>query len=135
MPQSLACTILLVEDDDHMRETVSACLRAAGAECASVGCAEQGLEFWRERSFDLVVVDLLLPRRDGVWFIEELRRSEIVPAVAITGFRANFIARLACITGIEILDKPFEDGDLLAAAARLLSSPIAENGVDSDDGA
>ena len=38
-----------------MRETVSACLRAAGAECASVGCAELGLEFWRERSFDLVV--------------------------------------------------------------------------------
>lgn len=131
MPRRLACTILLVEDDDRQREAVCACLREAGAECASVGCAEQGLECWRERSFDLVVVDLMLPRRDGVSFLEELRRSEIVPAVAITGFRARFSVRLALLAGVEVLDKPFADDDLLAAADRALAPRNGDGAVDS----
>lgn len=131
MTQRLACTILLVEDDERQREAVCACLRAAGAECASVGCAEQGLECWREESYDLVVVDLMLPTRDGVSFLEELRRSEVVPAVAITGFRGRFAARLALLSGVEVLDKPFADGELLAAAERALAPRNGANGVDS----
>ncbi|MEY3025745.1 MAG: hypothetical protein RLZZ238_642 [Planctomycetota bacterium] len=112
--------MLLVEDDESLREALVAALDGAGIGCHACASAEDALEVWRERSFEVVVTDLRLPQLDGVSFLEELRRSEVVPAIVLTGFRADYESRMAELDGLKVLEKPIEAAAFLCVVSRLL---------------
>ena len=76
--------ILLVEDDPSIREVTAIGLRAAGFDVDTAPDGAAGLERWRGPSPDLVLLDVMLPRLDGLEVCREIRRESTVPIVMLT---------------------------------------------------
>jgi two-component system response regulator MtrA len=107
--------ILLIEDDPSIREVTAIGLTAAGFTVATAGDGVEGLDRFRAGSFDLVLLDVMLPRLDGLEVCREIRRSSTVPIVMLTA-RADTID---IVVGLEAgaddyVKKPFEVPELVA---------------------
>jgi two-component system, OmpR family, response regulator MtrA len=119
--------ILLVEDDPSIRESTAIGLRAAGFDVDTTSDGAAGLERWRAGKPDLVLLDVMLPRLDGLEVCREIRRESTVPIVMLTA-RADTID---VVVGLEAgaddyVRKPFEMPELVArirAALRRRRTP------------
>ena len=80
-----AARIVVVEDEPAIRRGVTDLLRASGYEVAEAGDGETGLKESLRRGVDLVLLDLLLPRRDGLDVLENLRKIRpTLPVIILT---------------------------------------------------
>jgi DNA-binding response OmpR family regulator len=77
-------TVLLIEDDDRIRESLGMALEDEGYSVLAVATAEEGIEAQRDRTADTVLVDLMLPGMDGFACIRQLRRDDDVPIVVVS---------------------------------------------------
>ena len=107
--------ILLVEDDPSIREVTAIGLRAAGFEVDTAPDGAAGLERWGQAQPDLVLLDVMLPRLDGLEVCREIRRASTVPIVMLTA-RGDTID---VVVGLEAgaddyVTKPFEMAELVA---------------------
>ncbi len=107
--------ILLVEDDPSIREVTAIGLRAAGFEVDTAPDGVAGLEKWRRGKPDLVLLDVMLPRMDGLEVCREIRRESTTPVVMLTA-RGDTID---VVVGLEAgaddyVKKPFEMPELVA---------------------
>src|SRR5512138_730072 len=107
--------ILLVEDDPSIREITGLGLRAAGFTVDTAADGVEGLERWRADRPDLVLLDVMLPRLDGLEVCREIRRESTVPIVMLTA-RGDTID---VVVGLEAgaddyVRKPFEMPELVA---------------------
>jgi len=107
--------ILLVEDDPSIREVTALGLRAAGFAGETAADGAEGLERWRATSPDLVLLDVMLPRLDGLEVLRAIRREATTPVVMLTA-RADTID---VVVGLEsgaddYVRKPFEMPELVA---------------------
>lgn len=113
-------SILVVEDDAGIRESVEECLASEGHRVASVANGAEALEWLaREPAPDLVVLDLVMPVMNGAELIERLRaqpRLAAVPVVLMTAAMSG--PGLALPAAATVLPKPFDLDALLAAVAR-----------------
>ena len=81
-----ACSILVVDDEPLLRGFVQQMLERAGHRVASAEDGRKASEQMQQQPFDLVVTDLLMPERDGIELIDELRRQyPSVRIVAMSG--------------------------------------------------
>ncbi len=108
-------TILLVEDDPSIREVTALGLRAAGFTVSVAADGAEGLERWRADSPDLVLLDVMLPRLDGLEVCRAIRREATTPVVMLTA-RGD---TLDVVVGLEAgaddyVRKPFEMPELVA---------------------
>ena len=115
--------ILLVEDDPSIREVTAIGLRAAGFEVETASDGAAGLERWRELQPDLVLLDVMLPRLDGLEVCREIRRESTVPIVILTA-RGDTID---VVVGLEAgaddyVRKPFEMPEVVARIRAALRS-------------
>lgn len=76
--------ILLVEDDPSIREITAIGLRGAGFEVLTAADGAEGLARWRAEGPDLVLLDVMLPRLDGLEVCRAIRRESTVPIVMLT---------------------------------------------------
>ena len=91
--------ILIVEDEPDIQELLCAYLQDAGYGTAAAGDGVAALELFQSRPFDLVLLDLMLPKIDGFGVCELIRRQSQVPILMLTaldgegeqlrGFRLN----------------------------------------------
>ncbi len=107
--------ILLVEDDPSIREITAIGLTAAGFAVTSANDGVEGLERFRAQPFDLVLLDVMLPRLDGYEVCRQIRRTSTVPVVMLTA-RAD---TMDVVIGLEAgaddyVRKPFEVPELIA---------------------
>jgi two-component system response regulator MtrA len=107
--------ILLIEDDPSIREITAIGLRAAGFEVDTAADGVAGLERWRRAAPDLVLLDVMLPRMDGLEVCREIRRESTTPVVMLTA-RGDTID---VVVGLEAgaddyVKKPFEMPELVA---------------------
>jgi two-component system, OmpR family, response regulator MtrA len=107
--------ILLVEDDPSIREVTALGLRGAGFTIVTAGDGVEGLDRFRADPFDLVLLDVMLPRLDGLEVCREIRRTSTIPVVMLTA-RADTID---IVVGLEAgaddyVRKPFEVPELVA---------------------
>jgi two-component system OmpR family response regulator len=113
---------LVVEDDAAIGEFVARGLREAGfaVDCAADG--EAGLEAAARHPYDVAVVDLMLPRRDGLSLIEDLRRRHVTTPVLILSARRSVDDRVQGLQagGDDYLTKPFAFAELLARVQALV---------------
>jgi len=109
--------VLVVDDEPGMRETLVDILEAVGYEVCAAGDGEQALDAVRERSVDVVVMDVQMPRRDGVSVLQQLRPPP--PAVIMmTAYAIEERLRSAVdANAFAILHKPFAVGRLLSLVA------------------
>ena len=107
--------ILLIEDDPSIREVTAIGLRAAGFEVDTAPDGVAGVEKWRKAQPDLVLLDVMLPRMDGLEVAREIRREATTPIVMLTA-RGDTID---VVVGLEAgaddyVKKPFEMPELVA---------------------
>ena len=107
--------ILLVEDDPSIREVTAIGLRNAGFTVETAADGREGLDRFAAEPFDLILLDIMLPRVDGLEVARAIRRTATVPIVMLTA-RADTID---VVVGLEAgaddyVRKPFEVPELVA---------------------
>lgn len=119
-------TILIVEDDEHIRTMLDETLREEGFETLLADNGLEGLRAFEEHAPDLVITDIHMPRKEGLSLITDLRR--LAPKsriIAISGGAAQLQAscnlELASMFGADCaFQKPLEIDSLLSAMNNLL---------------
>jgi DNA-binding response OmpR family regulator len=113
---------LLVEDDDTIADFVARGLREAGFAVDREPDGEAGLAAALAQPYDVAIVDLMLPRRDGLSLIEELRARHVAVPVLILSARRSVDDRVRGLQsgGDDYLTKPFAFAELLARVQALL---------------
>lgn len=119
-------TVLLVEDDELLRDAFRMLLEDSGYDVIEAGSAADALRLVAEKNPAVVVLDLGLPDRSGLDVVRELRadpRLSHLPVVALTG-RVGEDERRACLAaGCSLyLAKPVEPSRLLDAIPTLITS-------------
>jgi two-component system copper resistance phosphate regulon response regulator CusR len=121
--------ILIVEDEERIASFVEKGLRANGFATAVAADGDQALARVRVEEFDLVVLDLGLPGRDGLEVLQELRAKDSRTAVIILTAREGVRDVVAGLEGgaDDYVTKPFRFEELLARVrARLRAERVSE---------
>ena len=114
-------TILIVEDDDTVREALSAGLESEGYEVILSDNGLDGLKQAKEEGPDLILLDLMLPEMDGLSVCRALRRDFDVPIIMLTARGTEMDKIVGLETGADdYVVKPFSLGELLARIRSLL---------------
>jgi DNA-binding response OmpR family regulator len=113
--------ILLIEDDARLAERTAEYLRHHDAEVEIVGDGEVGLAQAQAGKHDIVLLDLMLPKMDGLELCKELRQRSQVPVIMLTA-RGEEVDR---VVGLELgaddyMPKPFSARELLARIRAVL---------------
>ena len=113
---------LLVEDDATIADFVVRGLREAGFAVAHVSDGEAGLASASQQAYDVAIVDLMLPKRDGLSLIEALRKRGVATPVLILSARRSVDDRVHGLQsgGDDYLTKPFAFAELLARVQALV---------------
>jgi DNA-binding response OmpR family regulator len=107
--------LLLVEDENTMRETLALNLRAEGYHVDEAADGEKGLELARASEYDLLVLDVMLPKLDGLTMCRILRRESSVPIILLTARGTETDKIIGLETGADdYIVKPFSLGEFLA---------------------
>jgi CheY-like chemotaxis protein len=115
--------ILAVDDDRDMTEVVTVMLGYHGARVASATTAREALTRADEEHFDVILVDLVLPREDGFEFLRQLRQQERgagrrAHVVAISGYCRREDRERTLAAGFELfLAKPVDADELVLAVS------------------
>jgi two-component system OmpR family response regulator len=108
--------LLVVEDDHVVGKALRQGFLEANFECQWVRDGERGLELARTQQFDAIVLDLLLPRRNGLDVLKELRAAGIQTPILLLTALGDVDQRVAGLTtgADDYLVKPFSFPELLA---------------------
>jgi CheY-like chemotaxis protein len=121
-------SILIVEDQEILRRALQETLVEAGYRVLTAEDGRDANRMFAYEQMDLVLTDLLMPDRDGIEVITDLRRSRPdLPVVAMSGggcMSAHYYLKLARSLGAKaVLQKPFSHEELLRAVALALPVP------------
>jgi two-component system alkaline phosphatase synthesis response regulator PhoP len=119
--------ILLIEDESGLVLTLTDRLNAEGYIVSHAGDGEKGERMALERQFDLILLDVMLPKKNGFDIIRDLRKNGISTPVLMLTARGQVNEK---VVGLKLgaddyLTKPFEMLELLARIESLLRRPIA----------
>ncbi len=120
--------ILVVEDDEDMRENLRRILIGAGYEVHLARNGVKAIEVLERLRCHLVLTDLVMPGMGGLDLLDEIRRHEQnLPVVFLTAFgdRAIF-AKVTEMGAVDFLTKPFRAASLLGIIQRILNSQTSE---------
>ncbi len=128
--------ILIIDDDEELCELVSEYLAVEGFEITSVNDGATGLESALSGEYDIVILDVMLPKMNGFDVLRNLRLESKLPVIMLTA-RGDDMER---IVGLEIgaddyLPKPFNPRELAARLRAILrrTMPVPESADGSSD--
>jgi DNA-binding NtrC family response regulator len=117
--------ILLVDDDDQLRTMMRLVLQRAGHTVREASDGHEAMSLFRDRPGDLIVTDLVMPEKEGLAVILEMRRiNSQVKIVAMSGGGRvnpdNYLEVAKKFGAGDVLRKPFSNQELLDTVQRLL---------------
>ena len=114
--------ILLIDDEPDILQILRSRLAANGYAIVTAGDGEEGLRVARQERPDLIIVDIMMPRKDGFSFVVDAKSDEIlrdIPVVVLTA--KEMMANLLKMEGVrDYIVKPFESEQLLATVRKYL---------------
>jgi DNA-binding response OmpR family regulator len=116
-------TVLVVDDDPEIIETVQFALENAGYEVVIARDGNQGLALAERENPDLMILDMMMPKRSGFLVLEKLRRvrDEPLPVIMITGNEGSRHKAYAELLGVtDYIQKPFAMSRLISAVDKML---------------
>jgi two-component system response regulator RegA len=120
-----APSILLVDDDETLRERLARALRERGYDVRTAGNADDAMARVREDSPEMAVLDLKMPGRSGIELLKEIRAHDPATEVLIlTGYGSIATAVEATKLGaVGYVPKPVDADEILAAFQRMRGEP------------
>ena len=120
--------ILIIDDDPEIRSILQRILAQAGFEVLTVASGEEGTRVFRQSPADLVIVDMVMPDKDGLETLMEIRRGfPSARVVAMSGApRADVMDPLSValkLGAVASLSKPFNPKDLVHFVRATLPGP------------
>jgi len=114
--------ILVVDDEEAIREVVATLLEGQGYHCPAVGNGRAALEYVEKNSLDLVLSDMVMPEMDGLKLLEWLRaHDQDIPVIMVTAMHDLSTALEAIRRGAyDYILKPFEKDQLFLSVRRAL---------------
>ncbi len=119
--------ILVIDDQPHVRATISLALQAKGYTVVSCDNGSNGLIEFDNGNFDIAIVDIFMPGLDGAKLIKMMRsRRPDLPIIAISGVlmkrsgrtALDFLSMSPDLSSVVCLPKPFKPSELLMAIER-----------------
>jgi len=128
-PAPSPCRILVAEDDSELNQQITSMVRDAGYQTGSCLDGEAVLQEVARQSYQLILLDLMLPKLDGLSVLRLLRKSSQIPVIVVTAKGAEEER----ITGLrhgadDYISKPFNQVELLLRVEALLrrAQPVIE---------
>ncbi len=123
--------VLVVEDDKKIASFVMNGLKQAGFAVDHAGDGEEGVHLAMHESYDAAVIDIMLPKLDGLSLIDEVRRSGVKTPVLILSARRTVDDRVKGLEagGDDYLTKPFAFSELLARVQALIRRSSGSTGA------
>jgi len=117
-------SILVVDDESEIREGLELLLKGEGYGVSSAETGESGLAKLEEHPFDLLLLDVSLPDRNGLEMLKEIRRRDPeLSVVLITAYGSIDMARAAFKNGaMDYITKPWSNDELLAQVAQAVEA-------------
>lgn len=120
--------ILVIDDDKLMCLALAKILVSAGYEVVQASNGEEGLKLYRTGHFDLVITDLIMPDKEGIQIIRELRKENsqiriIAMSAGGRGGATDYLKWARLMGAKQCLSKPIRREDLLAAVQAVLAMP------------
>jgi two-component system phosphate regulon response regulator OmpR len=121
--------LLLVDDDDRIRELLKRYLSQAGARVSAASDAAGARKLLASMDFDLLILDVMMPVEDGFSLAESVRKASRVPIVLLTarGMPEDRIRGLS-IGADDYVPKPFEPAELALRINAILRRAVANRG-------
>jgi two-component system, NtrC family, nitrogen regulation response regulator NtrX len=112
---STKATILIVDDETNTLASLARAFRLAGHEAVVCDDAVRALEIAREQRFDLILSDVVMPRRDGLTFLEDLKTAGVAAPVVMMSGQAHIemAVRATRLGALDFLEKPLTTEKLL----------------------
>ncbi|SIO61124.1 Response regulator receiver domain-containing protein [Singulisphaera sp. GP187] len=127
--------ILLVDDDNEIVESMRAVLESKGYRIMVARDGNSGLTIAERESPDLIVLDMMMPKKSGFLVLEKLkgRPGGLIPTIMITGNEGSRHRAYAEMLGVrDYIRKPFAMEKLVKSVEKILD-PRATKGDDQDD--
>ncbi|MCA9390569.1 response regulator [candidate division WWE3 bacterium] len=123
--------ILLIEDNPDISFIYQDALEGAGHQVETAGDGEKGLEKAKQGSFDLILLDLMLPGRHGMSVLRELKRTDEtknVPVYVLSALSDGIVADQAYNTGADgfFVKSEYDPGELVTALEKIFSGEKPE---------
>src|ERR1700757_3061679 len=117
-------SILVVDDESEIREGLELLLRGEGYGVSSADTGESGLEKLEQHPYDLLLLDVSLPDRNGLDMLKEIhRRDPQLSVVLITAYGSIEMARAAFKNGaMDYITKPWSNDEMLAQGGQALGT-------------
>jgi len=114
-------TILIADDDANICELVRLYLEKEGFDTVVCLNGERALEIWRAGGIDLAILDIMMPKKDGVSVCREIRQESKMPIIMLTAKGETFDKVLCLELGADdYVVKPFESKELVARVKAVL---------------
>ena len=120
--------ILIIDDDVLMRLALAKILLSAGYDVEQAGDGDEGLRLQRSQSFDLIITDLIMPDKEGIQIIRELRKEDsairiIAMSAGGRGGATDYLKWARLMGAKQCLSKPIKREELLDAVTSVLAAP------------
>jgi two-component system alkaline phosphatase synthesis response regulator PhoP len=121
-----ASRILVVDDEEHLAAGIRENLQAEGYETEVAHDGEQGLTMARDREFDLILLDVMMPKLDGLEVCDEIRKAGLQTPVLFLTVKGDPEDRIRGLEagGDDYLAKPFHLKELLLRVAAILRRSV-----------
>jgi DNA-binding NtrC family response regulator len=116
-------SILIVDDERNIQLTLSRTLEAMGMETDSAEDGKEALAKLKEKEFGLILLDLYMPKMDGIEVLRQVRVSRPdIPVIIITAYGTVKLATAAMKLGVvDFIQKPFVPEEIRELVARVMS--------------
>ena len=114
--------LLIVDDDPNTLASLARAFRLAGHEATVADRASRAMELVRSQTFDLIFSDVVMPEKDGIALLEEMRAAGVTtPVVMISGqATVDMAVRATKLGAIDFLEKPLSTDKLLLTVENAL---------------
>jgi DNA-binding NtrC family response regulator len=119
---SAKANILIVDDEANTLASLARAFRLAGHEAVVCDNAERALELARTQPFDLILSDVVMPRRDGLALLEDLKTAGVAAPVVMMSGQAHIemAVRATRLGALDFLEKPLSTEKLLVTVENAL---------------
>lgn len=125
--------VLLIDDEKRMLDLLALYLRPHHYDCIKVQQAKEALEYIREETFDIVLLDIMMPEMNGWELCQEIRHFSNVPIIMVSAReeKEDIIKGLK-LGADDYITKPFDEGELLARMEALLRRNAKGNQIETN---